>query len=244
MHLFLRDDELKLAPIQGKKVYSAQHLNWDISASLNRDRVKPLFKCSPEQGSLAPALSLHKALFLMEAASIQTGIQTLGGVCFISTIFCCSPCGPVGCCTFGDPKGRLPEIFRESHSSLKYWIGGQWQDVGIPCETGGDTLWTSGVMNTFFSWVPAQIIIKWQYWEKLWSNKNILADLKINLIFFVISINIWILTVKLWIKLIYPWKQFHQIHGLIKKSFQTLFSSPIEKFWCILHTWSFLEFSC
>lgn len=90
MHLFLRDDELKLAPIQGKKVYSAQHLNWDISASLNRDRVKPLFKCSPEQGSLAPALSLHKALFLMEAASIQTGIQTLGGVCFISTIFCCS----------------------------------------------------------------------------------------------------------------------------------------------------------
>lgn len=76
MHLFLRDDELKLALIQEKKVYSAQHLNWDISACLNRDGVKPLFKCFPEQGSLALALSLNNGLLLMEAASIQIGIQT------------------------------------------------------------------------------------------------------------------------------------------------------------------------
>lgn len=77
MHLFLRDDELKLALIQKKKkVYSEQHLNWDVSARLNRDRVKPLFKCFPEQGSLVLAPSPNNGLLLMEAASIQIGIQT------------------------------------------------------------------------------------------------------------------------------------------------------------------------
>lgn len=144
---------------RGKKVYSAQHLNWDISASLNRDGVKPLFKCSPEQGSLAPALSLHKALFLMEAASIQMGIQTLAGLA-LSQPFSAAPRRPVGCCTLGDLKGRLPALCQESHSSLKCWFGGHWHEVGIPCQAGGDSLWTPGVINTFFCWIPAQIIIK------------------------------------------------------------------------------------
>lgn len=148
--------------------------------------------------------SLPAQSFIPHGSSQHSdGHPDFGGLA-LSQPFSAAPHRPVGCCTLGDLKGRLPAVCQESRSSLQGWFGGQWLEVGIPRKTGGNSLWTPGVMNNFFCWIPAQIIIKWQYWEKLWRYTNILADLKINLIFFCDHHKYLNIAVKLWIKLIYP----------------------------------------